>query len=165
MSYIDANLNPGETLIYQTRLHWIVMLRYALFACLQGFVAAFLVYYAFNQPGIAPLTEHVALGVGALLFLGCATSILLGALQRNATEMGVTNRRVIVKVGLVGRRTVEMLLNKIESIEVKETAFGRMLGYGTIVVIGTGGTLEPFYRVARPLKFRSVVQHQIENQS
>ena len=55
-----------------------------------------------------------------------------------------------------------MLLNKVESIEVSEPAFGRMLGYGTIVVIGTGGTPEPFQKVAHPLEFRSQVQQQIE---
>jgi uncharacterized membrane protein YdbT with pleckstrin-like domain len=92
-------------------------------------------------------------------------SVIVGAVKRNATEMAVTNHRVIIKVGLVGRRTVELLLSKVESIEVKETAFGRMLGYGTIVVIGTGGTPEPFYRVAHPLEFRSKVQQQIEAMS
>src|ERR1700687_5648948 len=55
-----------------------------------------------------------------------------------------------------------MLLNKMESIEVSETTFGRMLGYGTIVVIGTGGTPEPFHKVAHPLEFRNQVQQQIE---
>jgi hypothetical protein len=55
-----------------------------------------------------------------------------------------------------------MLLDKVESIEVSETAFGRLLGYGTIVLIGTGGTPEPFHQVAHPLDFRSQVQQQIE---
>jgi uncharacterized membrane protein YdbT with pleckstrin-like domain len=68
----------------------------------------------------------------------------------------------VIKTGVVSRKTIEMLLNKVESIEVSETAFGRMLGYGTIVVIGTGGTPEPFHKVAHPLVFRSQVQQQIE---
>jgi len=89
-------------------------------------------------------------------------AIVTGMVRRNATEMAVTNRRVVIKTGLVSRKTIEMLLNKVESIEVNETAFGRMLGYGTIVVIGTGGTPEPFHKVAHPLKFRSEVQQQIE---
>lgn len=72
------------------------------------------------------------------------------------------NRRVVVKTGLVSRRTIELLLNKVESIEVNETPFGRMLGYGTIVLIGTGRTPEPFHQVAHPLEFRSQVQQQIE---
>jgi uncharacterized membrane protein YdbT with pleckstrin-like domain len=97
-----------------------------------------------------------------VLLLAAVVTLVVGAIQRNSTEMAVTNHRVIIKVGLVGRRTVELLLSKVESIEVKETGLGRMLGYGTIVVIGTGGTPEPFYRVAHPLDFRSKVQQQIE---
>ena len=80
----------------------------------------------------------------------------------SAPEMAVTNRRVVVKTGLASRKTIEMLLNKVESIEVNETPFGRLLGYGTIVLIGTGGTPEPFHQVAHPLEFRSQVQQQIE---
>jgi uncharacterized membrane protein YdbT with pleckstrin-like domain len=86
----------------------------------------------------------------------------VGLARRNATEMAVTNHRVVVKTGLAGRRTIEMLLNKVESIEVNETALGRTLGYGTIVIIGTGGTPEPFHKMAHPLEFRSQVQQQIE---
>jgi len=69
---------------------------------------------------------------------------------------------VVIKTGLASRKTIEMLLNKVESIEVSETTAGRVLGYGTIVVIGTGGTPEPFHKVAHPLEFRSQVQQQIE---
>jgi len=76
--------------------------------------------------------------------------------------MAVTSRRVVIKTGLASRKTIEMMLNKVESIEVSETTFGRMLGYGTIAVIGTGGTLEPFHNIARPLEFRSQVQQQVE---
>jgi uncharacterized membrane protein YdbT with pleckstrin-like domain len=86
----------------------------------------------------------------------------MGMVRRNATEMVVTNRPVVIKTGLTSRKTIEMLLNKVESIEVSETSFGRMLGYGTIVVIGTGGTSELFHRIAHPLEFRSQVQQQIE---
>src|SRR5450631_1638044 len=101
-------------------------------------------------------------GVGAALLACGVITILIGMVRRNATEMAVTNRRVVIKTGLVSRKTIEMLLNKVESIEVSETAFGRMLGYGTIVVVGTGGTPEPFHKVAHPLEFRSQVQQQIE---
>jgi uncharacterized membrane protein YdbT with pleckstrin-like domain len=76
--------------------------------------------------------------------------------------MAVTSRRVVIKTGLTSRKTIEMLLNKVESIEVNETTFGRILGYGAIVVIGTGGTTEPFQKIAHPLEFRSQVQQQIE---
>jgi len=100
-------------------------------------------------------------GAGPLPMMA-VIGVMLGLLRRNTTEMAVTTRRVVIKTGLAARKTIEMLLNKVESIEVSETAGGRMLGYGTIVLIGTGGTSEPFHKIAHPLEFRSQVQQQIE---
>jgi uncharacterized membrane protein YdbT with pleckstrin-like domain len=165
MSYIDHNLTAGETVVYKTRLHWVVMLRSIVMACILVALAAFLFYYAQTNSSLDSATLHMLEGGGAVCLLIAVVVVLSGAARRNATEMAVTNHRVVIKVGLVGRRTVEMMLNKVESIEVKETAFGRMFGYGTIVVIGTGGTPEPFPRVANPLQFRSTVQQQIEKLS
>ena len=163
MSYIESNLVPGETVIYQTRLHWIVMLWHIVLGCLLlGLPGVLLLSHALSQTGIESKTLHVMEGGGVALLVCGAVAILMGMVRRNATEIAVTNRRVVIKTGLVSRKTIEMLLNKVESIEVSETAIGRMLGYGTIVVIGTGGTLEPFHKVAHPLEFRSQVQQQIE---
>ena len=163
MSYVESNLVPGEAVIYQTRLHWIVMLGHILLGCLLlGLPGVLLLYYAFSRTGIESGRLHIMEGVGVALLVCGVVAILLGMVRRNATEMAVTNRRVVIKTGLASRKTIEMLLNKVESIEVSETAFGRMLGYGTIVVIGTGGTPEPFHKVAHPLEFRSQVQQQIE---
>ena len=162
MRYVDRNLTDGETIVYETRLHWIVMIRSIVQACIAVLLAAGILYYAFTSATIPADQLHVMKGGAAVLGVIAIILLIAGATRRNATEMAVTNRRVIIKVGLVGRRTVEMLLTKIESIEVKETGMGRMLGYGTIVVIGTGGTPEPFNMVAHPLEFRSMVQQQIE---
>jgi len=165
MSYIDRNLSPGETVVYETRLHWIVMLRAIVQALIVVLLAIGVLYYAATTTGIPDDQLHLMEGGAAVLFVIAVILLIAGATRRNATEMAVTNHRVIIKVGLVGRRTIEMLLSKIESIEVQETAMGRALGYGTIVVIGTGGTPEPFSRVAHPLEFRSRVQQQIESLS
>ena len=162
MSYVESNLIPGEKLVYQTRLHWVVMVWYVIVALLLALPGVLLLYSALTRTGIEATNLHAMEG-GATVLLFCAAGVFLtGMLRRNATEMAVTNRRVVIKMGLAGRRTIEMLLNKVESIEVRETAFGRILGYGTIVVIGTGGTLEPFHKMAQPLAFRSQVQEQIE---
>lgn len=162
MSYIDANLIQGETVFYQTRLHWIVMLGHIVLGCLLAVAGAVLLHYALTQPQMQPSSLHILEGAGIGLLVCGLLVVLIGMVRRNATEMAVTNRRVVVKTGLAARKTIEMLLNKVESIEVSETAFGRMMGYGTIVVIGTGGTTEPFYKIAHPLEFRNQVQQQIE---
>lgn len=162
MSYLTSNLVPGEVVTYRTRLHWIVMLGNLAIACLLLASGAAVLYYSSTQTGLEPFTPRIMQGIGAGLMLLCVIAILMGQVRRNATEMAITNRRVIVKTGLASRRTIEMLLNKVESIEVSETSMGRLLGYGAIVVVGTGGSTEPFRNIAHPLKFRSQLQQQIE---
>jgi uncharacterized membrane protein YdbT with pleckstrin-like domain len=162
MSYLTSNLVPGERVIYQTRLHWIVMLGNLLAGCVLAAAGAGLLYYATNQAGFEAATVRVMQGTGVGLIVVALVIVLVGMARRNATEMAVTNRRVVVKTGLASRRTIEMLLNKVESIEVSETTMGRLLGYGAIVVVGTGGSTEPFRRIAHPLTFRSRLQQQIE---
>jgi uncharacterized membrane protein YdbT with pleckstrin-like domain len=163
MSYVRSNLVPGETVIYETRLHWIVMLGHLIVGCLLlALPGALLLYYAHNQTGIDSKELHLMEGGAAVLLISGIIVTLVGMVRRNATEMAVTNRRVVIKTGLASRKTIEMLLNKVESIEVSETTAGRILGYGTVVVIGTGGTSEPFHKVAHPLEFRNQVQRQIE---
>jgi hypothetical protein len=163
MSYVTSNMVPGETLVYETRLHWIVMLGHLIVGCLLlGIPGALLITYALSHASMDSTDLHVMEAGGAALLAAGLIVILIGVTRRNATEMAVTNHRVVIKKGLLSRKTIEMLLNKVESIEISETAVGRMLGYGTIVIIGTGGTSEPFHKMAHPLEFRSHVQHQIE---
>jgi hypothetical protein len=163
MSYVESNLVPGETVIYQTRLHWIVMLGHMIVGIfLLALPGAVLLYYAFAHTEIDPRSLQIMKIGGVALIVGGVIVILVGMVRRSATEMAVTNRRVVIKTGLASRKTIEMMLNKVESIEVSEPAAGRMLGYGSIVVIGTGGTPEPFHKMAHPLEFRSQVQQQIE---
>jgi len=163
MSYVESNLVPRETVIYQTRLHWLVMLWHLVLGCfLLALSGALLLYYTHSQTGIESQTLRVMEIASAVLLVCGVVAILVGTVRRNATEMAVTNRRVVIKTGLASRKTIEMLLNKVESIEVSETTAGRMLGYGTIVVIGNGGTPQPFHKIAHRLEFRSQVQQQIE---
>jgi uncharacterized membrane protein YdbT with pleckstrin-like domain len=81
--------------------------------------------------------------------------------QRAATEVAVSNKRVLIKTGLFSRRSVEVLLPKVESIGVNEPFVGRILGYGSVVVRGTGGTFETFDRIRQSNEFRREVQGQI----
>jgi len=78
--------------------------------------------------------------------------------ELRTSEFAVTTTRVIFKVGLVARYTTELLLTKVESIAVQQTLTGRLLGYGDLTVIGTGGTREVFRRVRDPISFRNYVQ-------
>jgi uncharacterized membrane protein YdbT with pleckstrin-like domain len=83
--------------------------------------------------------------------------LIAAILQKKTTEMAVTNKRVIIKTGIISRRTIEMNLSKIENIEVNQSLIGRIFGYGIITIVGTGGTHEPFNNVSQPLDFRKSV--------
>jgi hypothetical protein len=165
MSYVQRNLNPGERVLYTTHLHWIVLYR-------SIFVDALFSVAGLGLLGWAVLGKQTERGEAQIAGIGGVSLLILGgivlamaAMRRNATEMAVTNKRVIIKVGYLTKRTIELFLSKVESVEVQQTVFGRMLGYGSITVRGTGGTNEPFNHVADPLEFRRQVQIQIEEHS
>ncbi len=87
--------------------------------------------------------------------LGGLFTLFIGpALMRWSDEFVITNRRIVCKTGLFSRRTLEMNLNKIESVNVDQGVMGRILNYGTITIIGTGGTKEAFPDIAHPVDFR-----------
>jgi uncharacterized membrane protein YdbT with pleckstrin-like domain len=141
------------------------MLRHVLLGLLLLAGAGALFSYILNHPRPPGSSEHLAQGGAAALLVCGIAAIFAGVIRRSATEMAVTTRRVVVKQGLMNRKTIEMLLNKIETIEVSEPMMGRMLGYGSITMVGTGGTSEPFHKIAHPLQFRSEVQQQLEKLS
>lgn len=74
------------------------------------------------------------------------------------SEFVITNRRIIIKTGIIGRETFEMNLSKIESVNVDQSIMGRILNYGSITIIGSGGTRETFHKIAKPLAFRKAFQ-------
>jgi uncharacterized membrane protein YdbT with pleckstrin-like domain len=98
---------------------------------------------------------------GAFALFAATVLIGGGIIRRAATEVAVSNKRVLIKTGLFSRRSVEVLLPKVESIGVNETFVGRILGYGSVVVRGTGGTFETFDRIRQPNEFRREVEGQI----
>lgn len=167
MSYAEKNLVTGETLVYQTRHHWIVLLGPLLFSLLLEIPGmAFLVEAAAHKaakhstPGKPELSPGGLAIIGLLLMLAGASILVYGLAKRNATEMAVTNKRVLIKTGLVDRRTLDLMLSRVESIGVEETFLGRIFGYGSVIVRGTGGTPEVFFLIARPQVFRRAVQEQ-----
>jgi uncharacterized membrane protein YdbT with pleckstrin-like domain len=167
MSYVEKNLASGEKLLYQTRHHWVVLLGPILISVLLAGPAAALLLWSFGKKrdsGYWTTGTEAAAILGALMVLAAIGTFAYGIAKRNATEMAVTNRRVLIKTGMVSRRTLDLMLTRVESIGVEETGFSRMLGYGLVVVRGTGGTPEPFDKIAHPQEFRRAVQEQIGSQ-
>lgn len=161
MSYVEKHLIAGETLQYQTNLHWIVMLGHAGLAAFFVLAGVALLVFSFGARQNTESHSNVLVWPALASFVVAAILFAVGLIKRNATEMGLTNKRVIVKTGLANRRTIELLLSRIESVVVEEPAMGRVLGYGTVIIRGTGGTPEVFEKIAHPLEFREQVQSQI----
>jgi uncharacterized membrane protein YdbT with pleckstrin-like domain len=141
MSYVERNLLPNEQITYRAKLHWIIYILPAIV-----FVIAIL----------------VALGgsMAAAGVVGVIGLILLAPpwIKSKSSEFAITNKRVLIKVGLIRRHSLELLLQKVEGIGVDQGILGRILGYGTITVSGVGGTKEAFKMISRPLEFRRQVQ-------
>ena len=162
MSYVEKHLIEGETIIYETRLHWVVLIMPILVGLLFGLTGVAMFVLSGRTTVDQAMAHESLMIVGAAFLIVALIFIARGILVRNATEMTVTNKRVFVKVGLAARRTIELLLSRVESIGVEESVMGRMLGYGKVIVHGTGGTPETFNKIAHPLEFRTQVQQQIE---
>jgi uncharacterized membrane protein YdbT with pleckstrin-like domain len=159
MSYVDNNLISGEKVLYKTGLHWVVLLGPAVVGGFFGLTGLALLIGSMREKNDSARELAAA---GSFLMVVAAACIFAGIIRRKGTEMAVTNKRVIIKTGLLRRRTFELLLSKVESIGVEEGLMSRMFGYGSVVVRGTGGTPEPFANVGHPLEFRRQVQQQIE---
>jgi len=145
MSYVEKNLLPNEQITYRAKLHWII------FALP---VTVFLIAILLPFVGANWMVGAVLAAVGLFLFIPPWIDSL-------SSEFAVTNKRVLIKVGLIRRHSLELLLQKVEGIGVDQTLTGRILGYGTITVSGTGGTREAFRLISNPLEFRRRVQAEI----
>jgi uncharacterized membrane protein YdbT with pleckstrin-like domain len=149
VSYTEKSLVEGENLIYIARLHWIIFLLPIVMLLLANI---FLHYFHFLYARYIALF-FVALGV--LLVL-----IIFG--EYFSTEFGVTNKRIIVKVGMIGRTARELFLNRIESIQLQQTILGRILGYGAVIPAGTGGDKARLHSyIDNPMKLKKIIDEQI----
>jgi uncharacterized membrane protein YdbT with pleckstrin-like domain len=148
MRYIDRIRQPGENLVYTSRLHWIVYVPGLLL-----WVAALIVLYVVG----AASPRIVWLILFAVLAFAASILLLRAWIRRWTTEIDVTDRRIVYKRGLIRRHTVEMNMDKVESVDVDQTIMGRLLDYGNIVIHGTGRGIEPLRNIDAPLEFRNKV--------
>lgn len=116
--YVNNNLIPGESVIYETSYHWIIYLS---------------------------LRTIYTLGIGPYI-------------DRSTCEFVITNKRIIIKKGWINKKTFELNLSKIESVNVDQGFIGRIFGYGTVRVVGTGGSSEIIENIKNPLEFRKKFQ-------
>jgi len=158
-SYIRNNLMEGEAVRGTAALHWAIYLQ-IVYAAIIGLIVDCFFYTTFSG-------EIHSWGV-FIIFLILVEIVLVGVaalgpcINKKTAEFAVTNKRVLMKCGFINRRSVEIMLNKVESIAVNQGILGRVLDFGTIIVGGTGGTKDPFHNIAAPLEFRQKIQMEIE---
>jgi uncharacterized membrane protein YdbT with pleckstrin-like domain len=139
-SYVQNSLVKDEDVVFETEYHWIIYF--------WGSVI-FIIGFA------------VGLGGGNWWIVILGTVLLLYAfITQRTSEFAVTNKRVVIKVGWISRKTIELNLSKVESVDVSQGVLGRIFGWGKVTVVGIGASREPFSQIANPLEFRRAVQSQ-----
>jgi uncharacterized membrane protein YdbT with pleckstrin-like domain len=159
MSYYQKVLMPDEAVRAMGRLHWAIYLRaWLLFAigAVAGLEFLYLRYSdATTSYGVTP--AYIAAGVAALFLLLAFIAWQNALIRRQTTEIVVTDRRIIFKEGFIRRRTMEMNLSKVETVDVIQGIWGRIFDYGSIIIRGVGSSYEPLRMIANPLALRTAI--------
>ena len=151
MSYVQHVLQPGEKILRIGKKHWIVY-RYSLLFLIGGLVLIFLEYNLFDS-------QLVIIGTAVLFGLLTLVYGFKAWFDRWTTEIAVTDKRIIYKTGFINRHTKEMNMDKVASVDVDQTVWGRLLDYGSVEILGTGGAggFERLDRIAAPIKLRNAI--------
>ena len=149
--YIDDILQPGEKVLYSTNAHWIFYL-----PAIAAWILAIFLFLLSRQTTTESIVL-VCLAASAVVAIVALYWTLRAWFHRWTTETDVTNMRVVHKAGFIKRRTFEMSLDKVESVDVNQSILGRILNYGDVTILGVGEGRETISTIASPLEFRNFI--------
>ena len=149
--YIDDILQPGEKVLYSTSAHWIFY-----WPAIVAWVAA-LAFLVVSRLVVGDTPTLFCLAVAAVAAVIALYKMMTAWFHRWTTETDVTNLRVVHKTGFIKRRTFEMSLDKVESVDVNQSILGRLLNYGNVTILGVGEGKETITTIASPLEFRNFI--------
>ncbi len=149
MGYVTNNLMPDERVLHVGKIHWFVFV-----SGIFMFLTAIALFGVTAQPEINQEEGTMYAFFGAIVFILSMMSLIKAFIFKISTELAITSKRVIAKVGFISRNTIELNHKKVESFIVDQSIFGRIFGFGTIVVCGTGGGKTPIPNIDNPLEFR-----------
>ena len=141
MSYIQNNLQAGEEIKYKADIHWYIFVYPAILLLLGAFFSS--------------------AQTGFIYYIGLLFQLIKRVLLKMGAEYVVTNKKVILKSGILSRDALELILSKCEGLRINQSIMGRILGFGSIVVT-TGGATNQFNFIANPMKFRNEINAQIQ---
>lgn len=148
MGYIEDNLIPGERVLLRASPHWVILM---------GPLATTALGLVVIASSIAWESISFMRCLGIVFFLGGLIELVVISVAVRTTEFALTDRRIIAKAGILNRRSLELQLAKVESIQVTQPLVGRLFDYGTVTVVGTGGTRQPFKFISHPHEMRRQV--------
>jgi uncharacterized membrane protein YdbT with pleckstrin-like domain len=157
MNYVDQALGEGETVGFVATKHWIVFVT----PVAQIVAALILVGLGYKIEDLMRWVAFLLHWAGLILLAIGLVHLAYAWLVRATTELAVTNRKVIGKWGIISRRSIEQRVEKVDSIDVEQSILGRILGYGTVEVRGSGMSMTPIRMIAHPLIFRRRVEDAI----
>lgn len=149
MGYVDSNLMNDEKVVYKANIHWFIFVPGVVF-----FVVGIVLFGSGEESG-GPV-------FGLLAILLALFLLIKAFITKVTTELAITSKRVIAKVGLIRRNTVELNHSKVESFNIDQSIFGRIFGFGTLIVNGTGGGKTPIPSIDNPLEFRRNAMESID---
>ena len=156
-SYVKRAMQPNEKIVYAAQLHWIIYrmgIGITIMAALFGHFTGPVIAYVFGDDAAnaaAPFVRNISIG---LIVLG-TFQLLATYIRQISTELVVTDQRVIAKHGFIATTSYELMMTKVEGATIDQSVLGRVLGYGTLMVKGTGGGISPIDHVADPYRFHA----------
>jgi uncharacterized membrane protein YdbT with pleckstrin-like domain len=152
VAYVNSVLQPGETVKVIGRLHWTIFIPAFLLA-----VFAFVLVIYGDKAVMSSFMGHIFVYSGWFAMAVAAVMFLHAAFQRWITELSVTTHRVVYKRGFIWRHTVEMNMDKVETVNVDQSLAGRILDYGTIHVLGSGQGIQSLRGIGAPIAVRNAI--------
>lgn len=148
MDMTDDQLLANEHITYRTNPHWMIF-------TMPMIVFALAIGLMLLNP-VLMIIAYVLTGVGLV-------SLVMSAITFRFTEYVITNKRYVKKFGFISRQTKGLNISKIESVDVDQTIMGRIFGFGSVVITGTGGSREIAFNIPRPFAFRKQLQQAVHS--
>lgn len=157
MAYVENTLMDNEKVLMLTNPHKVVLLP-SIVAFMLTIVFSIL---ASRLPLLStPIYSTVSFYTIVITVMLCYAVIKLlhGIICYRTSEYAITNMRVVMKRGVINRVALELMLNRLEAVKVKQSLLGQMFNYGTVELVGVGGTNDAFEYVPKPMYFRQKIQ-------
>lgn len=164
-SYVKRAMQPNEKVVFAAQLHWIIYKTGIFLTILGGVLGHFAVPVAsfFVGDKWGALIDTPAKWVSVAMIALGTLHLLISFIRQMTTELVITDQRVIAKHGWIATTSYELMMTKVEGATIDQSVMGRMLGYGTLMVKGTGGGISPIDHVADPYKFHSYLMSSLRD--